>query len=804
MELAEFFNNTITTPDGYFNLCLRSGGQWLEEWFTWPTDKLAIITRAEEVGKECDVYFSSHLFQAKRSLKVNVLPSRTIQADLDWAETSKLPIPPTVLVQTSSTEEGPRHQAYWVLDEQLDVELHEVLSRKLTYSIPKCDRTGWPLGHRVRVPGTLNFKYLEGPKLVQVVDASHRHYSPQDLELLPEVLAFLAPNEEAFLDNPPLSLDIGPLELLESIKDRIPPQIYARFGLEQRDRSAYLWALMNAAFRAGLGREQVFYLAYNTPNNKFTGLRFHGDRELAKDVLRAEVAATGTTVDPRQRIADARKLPGTSAEKRQYMADVVRKRMQEEGTFLRTTDEVPWYVRRDVGRPIPILISGEQLSALLDIEFGLNRIEAEQHYVVENLKTFSSTMTPNWGRATLSHYDQSTNALLLHSGKKDVIRITADSIEKTNNGSYGVVFPWIPSAEQFQIHDTSLVGKWHETVFGRSVHKAVNMSSEEALVALRVWMLFILFRSMAHTRPLLTIIGQPGAGKTFIMTALYRIIYGKQKGLSGVSDPEKFDTSVATYPFVAFDNADQWTSWLPDRLAQSAMNTDVDKRRLFFDTEVITMKRQAMVGVTAHDPRFWREDVADRMLLIVLERLDIGTCALCNGDQHKHTPERIMLQEIDKQRNAIWAGIVHDCQQILRTPLPNWQDIPSYRIADFAYLGTWFGRALGFEQTFRTMIGRTSSSQRSTTLDEEQILVTALSEYVRKSKHNGEFRSVGGIWEDLKLYAPDEISFIKSYKNAARLAHKLWTLHDPLRELFDISWEESKTTGARTWRITTK
>src|SRR5690606_21936002 len=146
-----------------------------------------------------------------------VLPSRTIQADLDNADIRALPRPPAVLVETSPG----RHQAYWILDgEPLEPELHEVLSRKLTYGIPLCDHSGWPLGRKVRIPGTFNHKYLEGPKPVKVVSTSENRYSPEEFELLPEVPQHISDAKHEEFITEPLSVDDHPLEILERVRER--------------------------------------------------------------------------------------------------------------------------------------------------------------------------------------------------------------------------------------------------------------------------------------------------------------------------------------------------------------------------------------------------------------------------------------------------------------------------------------------------------------------------------------------------------------------------------------------------------
>lgn len=169
LSTEAFLRTVITTDTGYLCMAIGNNEQtWRELWYHWPDDIDEIIEAADTLKQDTNVYFSSHLFKARSSIKENVLPTRTIQADLDEADIDELPLEPTVMVQTSPK----RHQAYWVLADEVDLETHEILSRRITYAIKNCDRSGWPLGHKVRLPNTINYKYLEGPKPVTVVAIS--------------------------------------------------------------------------------------------------------------------------------------------------------------------------------------------------------------------------------------------------------------------------------------------------------------------------------------------------------------------------------------------------------------------------------------------------------------------------------------------------------------------------------------------------------------------------------------------------------------------------------------------------------
>lgn len=788
----EFLNTVITAPEGYFLLAIGGNGKgWNEHFFEWPAGIDEALDRAAKYAPETNVYFSSYLFGERRSLKDAVLPSRTIQADLDEADPVTLPLTPTILVQTSPG----RYQGYWLLkDEPPSLDVHEILSRKLTYSIPNCDHSGWPLGRKVRLPNTLNHKYLEGVQAVQVTSNSMRVYKESDLELLPDVTIIdLERHDESFIEAPPLEIEgiEGAYELLESIKSKLTsqPNVMNFMTSPQKDRSAALWHLMCALFRAGLSRDKVFYIARRSKNNKFLDLHFHADRELAKDVLRAESTVKSGLVDIRDKIKQVRSVKGVTVEKRMTIFDLVRDRLKEEGEFLRSNDDT-WYVRRDLGKPIQVALRSEWLHTLLDIEFGLNATEIEHDYTIHSLIAFGHQLPITAETASLSHYAPEMKALLLHTGKKDVLKITADDIEHTIDGSYGIVFPWSPSGEQFNpVLESQL--DWALILFNGCLDNILGLGRDQALAILRVWFLFLLFRSEAISRPILALFGQPGAGKSTLFRRVYALLYGRQRSLDSVTNPENFDQAVASDPLVVLDNVDTWQPWLPDRLAQAASTSDIVKRKLYFDKDSVIMKRQAMLGITAHNPRFGREDIADRLIILNFERLT------------NFLPEGEIIHTILRQRNWLWGSIVRDIQRTLRTNLPTAAESPQFRIEDFARMGLWIARALGIEPAFVSAIGSLKTAAKSFLLEEDTMLVNSIRKYVEHNKRAGEFVSTSYLWQALQANAND-ITFDKQYRNAVFLGKKLWAMQESLKDAFVVKWQFDTASGARQWLLDRK
>lgn len=790
ISMEQFLRAVVTTDSGYFCLLIGKDNNTncKEEWYKWPVDLPKIVQRAESA--EGNVYFSSYLFSKPDSHKEFVLPSRTIQADLDNAKLETVALRPTVLVETSPG----RHQGYWVIQEQLELPELELLSRRVTYGIEACDHSGWPLGHRVRVPGTHNHKYPKEPT-VQTLEIALNKYKVSELYArFPELVKVptAVQYDDTWLKDPPV-LEIGPQELFSHYQSRLPRKVITGFNNVAQDRSAALWALMRALFRAEASRDEVFWLAKHSANNKFAELRYSQDLELGKDVLRAEAEQKRSVTsfdDLHEAFREMRKLVATQAERHSTIAREAIKILRAEGDFVECDDGKSWYIPTLTGRPIFLGERSQDFRTLLEAKFGLNATELETRYVVHAILALPKRKVE---LGTLSFYQKEGRTLLLHSGEKFVHIITAEGVTTQVNGAYGVMFSWQLGDEPFTL-DTPLED-WAHTLFEGYFDNVVGLTHDQTAALFKVWILFILVRNVASSRPILALFGQPGSGKSTLFRLIYVLLYGPRKGLSSVTNENDFDQAVATDPFVVLDNVDTWSKWLPDRLALAAATSDVTKRKLYSDNDSFILKRQALIGISAHNPSFGREDVVDRMLLVNFHRFD----------DKVFKSESDLLEQVYELRGRIWASIVQDLQRCLATPVPSSEEMVAFRIKDFALYGTWIARATGCEEAFKTALESTKESQRQFTQTEEGVLFDSIDAWLAKQQKSNlppTYHTAGELLKALGTNTSDPVGFSRAYKNSVSFAKKLWVLDRTLRTVYDVDVQQGP--QGRQWKITTR
>lgn len=787
--LAEFLDTVITTPGGgYLQLAVRNHS-WKNHWYDWPSQQQAVLAFCSD--SQDDTYFSPHLFKTKDAHKDNVLPTRTIAQDLDNADVSSLTLAPTDLNLTSPG----RHQGFWVTTTEFDDTTSlEYFSKKLCYSILLCDHSGWSAGHKFRVPGTLNKKYNGHSYTVTTVKQTNKRYDIDELELLPDPPSIL---DSTLIDGPYPTLQQDPLLLLETVKDSIDARTYAEYYQDSpsQDRSARLFALETQLFRAGLSREEVYWIAKHSPNNKFhADLRYNADRELAKDVARAEAAVKSVSTNIRELINDIRKRTKVlQAERRRSIYEIVLAAMKNEGDFVHVQDGRRYYIPHSTGHPIEVEMASESLHSLLDAKYALNKTETEHTYTMSSLMSYTDYLPETASVSTLSHYDYKSGTVLIHSGRKTVYSITASGIAEAQNGTGGILFPWDRIVEPFTPSTTPDID-WATELF--TLPNVLNMTTEEARCVLKVWLIFALLRDAATSRPILAFFGQPGSGKTSTARKLYAFFYGRHMDVSGATSPVNYDISTATLPFYVLDNLDTWEKWIPDRLAQSAGKSDILVRKLYTNQQTVRIKRQALVCVTAHDPKFGRADVTDRMLILTLQRFSNMNIPFVD--------EGAMFNQILTNRNKLWGAVLRDLHTVLSTPMPTTTDL-QLRIQDFARLGEWISIALNEQELFRSAINMLQAAQRVFNLDEDHILITSLQQWLTKSGGHPKPKNQDDLYREvLSVVAPEDFkTFILLYKNSSVFTKRISNLQDTLNTIMSVSFFVAKD-GQRMWVIEEK
>jgi hypothetical protein len=249
----------------------------LDNYYAYPSaaDEAAKwALKMADQGRE--VYFCAHLLrrppegEKPQRIKKNAAPVRSLWGDLDGAPLPNGGLRPTAVIESSPG----RHHTYWRLDSDIPPTLAEELNKRIAEEIG-ADPSGFDLSQLLRVPGTVNHKYPDCPR-VEVVEIREESYSSRELhEILPklEESEVIGPEE----DEPPVVLGPEALKVWRGEKPKY------REDNGKVDKSATLMKIGRALYDAG-GNELVVVEGVRERDkalgyNKFSGNRDGGQKE---------------------------------------------------------------------------------------------------------------------------------------------------------------------------------------------------------------------------------------------------------------------------------------------------------------------------------------------------------------------------------------------------------------------------------------------------------------------------------------------------------------------------------------------
>lgn len=316
-------------------------------------------------------------------------------------------------------------------------------------------------------------------------------------------------------------------------------------------------------------------------------------------------------------------------------------------------------------------------------KYGQNRSEKLYDFLVAELQSHAQASGVKTTVHVGSHYDSKRHVLYVYNHAGQVYRITDKSKDLVDNGSDGVLFLRVPGAEPFEYLDRTSKGI---PLFSKHIAGSPNFSSgrvkaDEKRLLMELWLYSNFFRSIMPTKPILAFIGPKGSGKSVTPKKMGKILVGPGFNVSQLTeDVRDFDAAVSNSHFVAIDNADSPCKWLPDRLAVVSTGGVVSRRAYYTTNQLEEFETRAALVITSRTPDFTRDDVADRLLIMNVERFT------------EFIPESQLMDELLRDRNGIWSEVLDQLQLVVRALKKQASLVykGGLRMSDFASFATKF------------------------------------------------------------------------------------------------------------------
>lgn len=322
----------------------------------------------------------------------------------------------------------------------------------------------------------------------------------------------------------------------------------------------------------------------------------------------------------------------------------------------------------------------------------------------------------------------------------------------------------------------------------------VNVKSEVDQRLLLVYACLCTIPEIPHF--VLAVTGEKGAGKSFLLRLLRRIIDPAGLELASLPhDKGELALHLASNYFAAYDNLDNLQGWQSDMLCTAATGGGVSKRELYSDADEIILKFRHCIGLNGITSFVTRPDLMDRTILIELQRID----------ETERTTEHEIETRFEQARPYILSGIF-DTLATARMLIADIQTDSLPRMADAARWGAAISAALGYDDgQFFADLRMNAGAANDETIRANPVAAAMVALMAGEAEWDG---TPGELLERLTKTATDEkISvYSKSWPDsAASLSKRLKLVRSNLREAgIEIEQYRDKTIQRnRRVRITT-
>lgn len=373
---------------------------------------------------------------------------------------------------------------------------------------------------------------------------------------------------------------------------------------------------------------------------------------------------------PRALIEALRTAKQHSNEKHRNISEAVLEDLKAGGKLYRVEGSAELYYFDNEERQLYELTTAE-FRAYCNERFGLNGSESLWSYVFEDVRAHCIRKGKSTEVYRFARYQN--RKLYIHAGGHLVRRLDGKVIEEINNGDDGVLFACDP-----QLAPIVPNFKYRGKPVRELLVDIINTPDRGRKDLQHCYVYSIFFESELHTKPILVFYGVKGSAKTSGARALKRGLFGPSANVdAGLADREDaFWSSVTNNYMVILDNADSFVRWLGDALAVIATGAKFNRRKLYETNTSVQYTPRCFPIVTTRNPSsFRRDDIADRLLLIEVERLT------------QFVPESELLRRLDERRADLWGELLTNLNaMVVRLQKKKQRKPLAFRLADWAGL----------------------------------------------------------------------------------------------------------------------
>lgn len=417
---------------------------------------------------------------------------------------------------------------------------------------------------------------------------------------------------------------------------------------------------------------------------------------------------------------------------------------------------------------------GDRFFSYLHSMYGLSEREDATKVVYDVCRAFAIEEGTHVELRRFSAYNPETQTAYLSTYNGHQWRIDGKNPRRIATGEDGVFFidddGGVPIEPDIGPHGI-LINRLTDLNFAEQGLSGIT--AEQQRKAMIVWMFALAFPDLMPTKPLLMLEGAMGSGKTFAIQLMQLALMGDVKPMSiSKSQEDEFGVILLRSPIALLDNVDSYIEWIADKVCAYTTNGQFPKRRLYSDDEEVVIKPHAFIAVASKNPAsFRREDVADRCLVLRLER------------RTSFAPAKRIMREIANERAKLFGEYIYYINRIVaEMRAGNYQesDDEVHRMADYSALARVVARVLEWDQDEVSKLMEGLQSERDAFISEEDPLVELLHEWIAYQprmgpKNVGREVPVQTLFNELQSFA--QARGITFYKSTRMLVQKIRSTH---------------------------
>ena len=458
--------------------------------------------------------------------------------------------------------------------------------------------------------------------------------------------------------------------------------------------------------------------------------------------------------------------------------------LEDNGSFIKDNNNTCYYFDKNRKLTYQIYRKDPDYSIFLHC-IGLAENEMIARIITKRLQKHCLLVGKLVDIKKFCYYDRKKFILYvdLRNEQNQILKITTSTMDIVDNGTDGIMFQRCQGSPiQITLPFSENSGKFEEMILDRINFDTdeTGLTVEEQQVLFDLFFMAIFFESIFPTKPLLLMYGVKGSGKSFSLRIMGKLLFGDDWNLSSVTSDNERDIKVASLhkSFLAIDNADSRIKWMNDFLAKMATGEQFEERQMRENFVYLSMKPSCFIGLTARTPKFRRDDIADRLLILSVKPLE-----------DNFIPENDLLEELEEHRDLLWNEIISKLQIILRQLQQGQKQTfkTKFRMADFYS----FACKIAGEEKVKDIFRKLQQEQYDFSLDEDP-LYELLQIYIEDEETiEGEFLSGKDLFFKLSSLAEGHrIKF--HYSNVLSLTAKLRHLWKGIQTKFDCQIKKDK------------